>query len=216
MTANRQKWLACSLMISLAIALISLSCGSDSSTGTSGSQYGEVYAVVGAGDWEEIEPLMLDGGPVPMEDIESFLLAVDRIILNAEDDSSEAEEDSSTKVVIFDAEVQPAVDNEIDLVDPGNLSDIFFAAEVPPGDYTQIRLEISDPRLDLFAETVEEYITDVHLTANGRLFASVDLTISEGDSVYLEILIDRIHLVEKGGGGYVLTPQLGVELVPEL
>ena len=161
---------------------------------------------------------MKGGGPVPLEEIESFLLKVDRIVLNrsAEDDSAEVEEGSAGKVVVFDASEEPAVDNEIDLVDLTNLSDILSSAEVPPDNYTQIRMEISDPRLNLVGDPLEEYRTNVSLTANGRLFSSVDLTISSGETVYLHLLVDRIHLVEKGNGDFVLTPQLEVEILPEL
>ena len=54
------------------------------------------------------------------------------------------------------------------------------------------------------------------VTASGRLFANVDLAISAGERVYLRLVLDRIHLVEKGNGDFVLTPKLGVEILPEL
>ena len=155
---------------------------------------------------------------MPVDEIESFLLVVDRIILksSADDDSAEAEEDSTEKVVVFDAVEQLAVDNEIDLVDLANLSDVLSSSEVPPDDYTRIRMEISNPRLRLIGDPAGEYRTNVSLTANGRLFANVDLAISSGETVYLRLVLDGIHLVETGGSDFVLTPQLGVEILPEL
>jgi hypothetical protein len=194
----------------------SLNCGSDDPAGT--TEYGEVQIVVGAGAWEDLQSLAAGGGPVPQDEIESFLLRVDRIILNvaAEDDSAEAEADSTGKIVIFDASQEPTADNEIDLADLTNLSDIMSSAQVPPGGYQQIRLEIADPRLNLVGDTAGEYRTNVSLTANGRLFANVDLVISPGDTIYLHLVLDRIHLVEKGNGDFVLTPKLEVEILPEL
>jgi hypothetical protein len=200
----------------LALASAGLNCASD--TATCVTENAEVYLVVTAGEWDDTEPLTLDGGPVPAEDIESFLLTVDRIILktSADEDSTEAEEDSTEHIVVFDASGQPAVDNEIDLVDLTNLSDILFSAEVPPDDYAQIRMEITGPHLRLVGDPAGEYRTNVSLTANGRLFANVDLAISPGERVYLHLILDRIHLIEKGNGDFVLTPKLGVEILPTL
>ena len=218
MTTRCRKDTASFLIVctALTFAFVSLNCGSDKPTDV--TEYAEVQVLVTAGAWEEVEPLMREGSPVPLDEIESFLLMVDRIILNtsADDDSAEAEEDSTEKVVVFDASEQPAVDNEIDLVDLTNLSDILSSAEVPPDDYVQIRMEIDDPRLNMVGDPVGEYRTNVSLTANGRRFSNVDLAISPHDTVYLRLLLDQIHLVEKGNGDFVLTPQLRVEIVPEL
>ena len=200
----------------LVLGLAGLNCGSDKSTDT--AEYAEVRVLVTTGAWQGTESLVQEGGPVPVDEIESFLLVVDRIILksSADDDSAEAEEDSTEKVVVFDAVEQLAVDNEIDLVDLANLSDVLSSSEVPPDDYTRIRMEISNPRLRLIGDPAGEYRTTVSLTANGRLFANVDLAISPGETVYLRLVLDGIHLVETGGSDFVLTPQLGVEILPEL
>jgi hypothetical protein len=183
----------------------------------------EVRILVGAGSWLPAGGSARLEAPVPVEDIDTFLIDVDRILLVAEDDSAEAEEgfidadqDSSIKVVIFDAEEQPGVDNEIDLVDLNNLSDIISASEVPPGDYVKVELEISNPRLLLAGDAPLDYLTNIQLTANGRMFASMDLLLIGGETVNLEILLHQIHLVKKGNGDFVLTPQLRVELVEDL
>jgi hypothetical protein len=209
------------LILSAAVIVIGLACGSDKSVESGG--FGEVNVVVGAGTWEDGSVLALESGPVPAEEIESFLLDVGRIVLNAEaeDDTSEADDDSthddsSNMVVIFDAEEQPEVDNEIDLIDLANLSGIISSAEVPVGLYSQIRLEIANPRLRFVDEELEDYLTNIQLTANGRMFAGVDLEISEGETVNLMLELNRIHLVEKGNGDFVLTPKLGVDVVSDL
>lgn len=218
MTRQRSKHVAFRFMIctALALASVSLNCGSGNPADTSGcAEYGEVQVMITAGVWEDAEVLAQGGGPVPLDEIESFLLTVDRIILNTstEGDSTEADEDSTGKVVVFDASEQPAVDNEIDLVDLTNLSDILSSAEVPPDGYTQIRMEIADPRLRLVGDAEGEYRTNISLTANGRLFSKVDLAVVAGETVYLRLVLDRIHLVEKGNGDFVLTPQLRVEIL---
>jgi hypothetical protein len=144
---------------------------------------------------------------VDPEDIEVFLIAVDRITLKVV-----ADDDSVGGIVVFDASEQPAADNEIDLVDLTELSEIVSSAEVPPGEYAQIRMEISDPRLRLVGDAAGEYRTNVKLTANGRLFAQVQLVLPEGETVDVHLLLDRIHLVKRGDGDFVLTPQLRVAL----
>jgi hypothetical protein len=226
MTPNNPRNLVHLAILCLACALAVLSCSS--SEVTYSSDMAEVRIVVGAGSWQAPEGTVLLDAPVPMDDVESFLIDVDRILLYAEDDSAEAEEvfvdadeDSSNKVVVFDAGEQPEVDNEIDLVDLSNLSDIISSAVVPPGEYVKVALEISNPRLMLVGDAAEsmidlEYITDVQLTANGRLFSSMDLLLVGGDTANLELILHEIHLVEKGGGGFVLTPQLRVEIVEDL
>jgi hypothetical protein len=224
MTPNKAKYNVFAAILCLALAGL----GCSSSETTYSSDLAEVRIVVGAGSWQATEDLILLDAPVPMDDIESFLIDIDRILLHAEDDSTEteegfvdAEEDSSSRVVIFDAEEQSEVDNEIDLVDLTNLSDIIASSVVPPGEYVKVALEISNPRLELVgdprvAKATLDYITDIQLTANGRLFSSMDLLLAGGDAVDLELILHEIHLVEKGGGGFVLTPQLRVEIVGEL
>ena len=226
MTSNNAKYLVHVVVLCLACALAGLSCSSSETTYS--SDMAEVRLVVGTGSWQALEGIALLDAPVPMDDIETFLIDIDRILLHAEDDSAEAEEafvdadeDSSNKVVIFDAEEQPDVDNEIDLVDLSNLSGIISSAMVPPGDYVKVVLEVSNPRLmlvgDARATMIDlEYLTNIQLTANGRMFSSVDLLLTGGDTVNLELLLHEIHLVEKGNGDYVLTPQLRVEIVEDL
>jgi hypothetical protein len=164
---------------------------------------------VSVGDWASGAPGLLAAGPVDFEDIESLLIDVDRITLHLSSD-----EDSLEGIVVFDAAEQTTVDNEVDLVDLSTLSEIVSSASVPEGDYHQVRMEINNPRLRLVDDPAGEYRTDVKRTANGRLFAQVDLAILPGETLDLNLVLNDLHLVEQGHGGFVLTPQLRVEVSP--
>lgn len=196
------------IFVALAAGFAGLRCGSEKLTGTAEYAYADVMLSVGS--WAEAAYSPLVGGPVDMEAIESLLVMVDRVSLNVS-----AEDDSLGQVTVFDASEQPAVDNEIDLIDLAKLSTIVSGVEVPPGDYGQVRMEIADPRLALVGDPAGEYRTNVSLTANGRLFAEVELTIMPADTLDLHLVLEQLHLVEKGNGDFVLTPQLRVEIVPE-
>jgi hypothetical protein len=160
--------------------------------------------------WTGTAYTALAAGPVDPDSIESFLITIDRVILNPS-----ADDDSLEGVMVFDATEQPAVDNEIDLKDLSELSQIVSGAEVPAGEYKQVRMEISDPRLRLVGDPAEQYRTNIKRTANGRLFAGVDLTILPDEVLDLELILNSLHLVEQGNGDFVLTPQLSVEIVTE-
>lgn len=157
---------------------------------------------------------------VPIEDIESLTVTITKIVLDragvAEDDEEDAEEngeenggkngdEAPSKVVVFSGEL------EVNLLDLVGVSEVLSTAEVPAGKYTKIRLEISNPRLVL-ASDPETEITDIQLTANGRLFVSQQFEIPAGESVLLLLDFGGIHLVPLGNGGYVLTPQLQVTI----
>ena len=191
-----------------ALAVSGFNCGSD--TCPSGRDHATVNVAVSVEGWSAVLYAALEAGPVDPDSIESFLITIDRIILNPS-----AEDDSLAGVVVFDATEQPAVDNEIDLKDLSELSEIVSGADVPAGDYKQVRMEISDPRLRLVGDPAEQYRTNIKRTANGRLFAGVDLTILPDEVLELELILNSLHLVEQGNGDFVLTPQLRVEVVVE-
>jgi len=209
------KWkprrISCILLVCavLSLAFTGFKCETERPTDADG--YTGVSVVVSVGGWGESGHLVQGGGPVDLDQIAAFLITVDRITLNPC-----ADDDSVGKVTVFDASEQPAIDNEINLVDLARLREIVSSAEVPPGDYAQIRMEISAPRLSLAGDPPGGYRTNIKLTANGRLFAKVDLTIPPGETVDLHLALDQIHLVRKGNGDFVLTPQLRVHLLPEL
>jgi hypothetical protein len=195
-------------VLCLAMALVvAMGCGSEKSTEADRS--GAVNIMVSAGGWATGLDAVLGAGPVEFESIESFLVTIDRITIQVS-----AEDDSLAGVVVFDASEQPAVDNQVDLVDLSKLNEIVSSVPVPAGDYKQVRMEISDPHLRLVDDPPGEDRTDVHLTANGRLFAGVDLTIAPEETLDLNLVLNDLHLVEQGNGGFVLTPQLRVEIAP--
>lgn len=147
---------------------------------------------------------------VAEDDIESFVLTVSEITLvpyGGEDDEEEIEEpeakqaEEDSHVVVFEGSM------DIDLKDLSGVSEVLSTAEVPAGVYSQIRLSISDPRLVL-ASDPETVITDVHLTANNRVFITQQFEIPEGQTSLLMLDFGGLHLVQTGNNGYVLTPQI--------
>lgn len=95
----------------------------------------------------------------------------------------------------------------VDLVSLLNLSLLIARADVPAGLYNRIELEISDPVLVL-AEDSAKGINDVQLTANGRLFINTTFEVLEDEDQLLILDFGGINLIEKGTGGFNLTPQL--------
>lgn len=147
---------------------------------------------------------------VAEDDIASLVLTVSEITLvpyGGEDDEDEIEEpeakqgEEASHVVVFEGSM------DIDLKDLSGVSEVLSSAEVPAGVYSQIRLSISDPRLVL-ASDPETVITDVHLTANNRVFITQRFEIPEGQTSLLMLDFGGLHLVQTGNNGYVLTPQI--------
>ena len=145
-------------------------------------------------------------------DVQSLTVTVTKIDLlrQGDDGDDEADDDedkgsSGGAVVVFEGAV------DVNLLDLEGVSEVLSNAEVPAGSYTKIRLSIENPRLVLVSDPETE-ITDVHLTANGRLFVNEDFTIEDGDNKLLLLDFGGIHLVGQGNGGYVLTPQLDASL----
>ncbi|MBW7865130.1 MAG: DUF4382 domain-containing protein [Candidatus Hydrogenedens sp.] len=96
---------------------------------------------------------------------------------------------------------------EVDLVQLLGVSGLLTSAEVPPGVYTKIRLGIENPRLTLLSDP-ETVITDIHLTANSRMFVNTQFAIPPNTSTTIQLDFGGIHLVKLGNGGHTLTPQL--------
>jgi predicted nucleic acid-binding Zn-ribbon protein len=169
----------------------------------------------------------LKQGGVPEEDIEAFLVTLERIVLvpadaedeedaeeedaeDEEEDSEETEKDSHVSpehVVVYEGEMQ------LNLVDLMGIGEVVSTTEIPAGEYSQIRLSISDPELYLTGS--DEAETDIHLTANSRLFVTEHFEVAEGEEAVLMLDFGGMHLVQRGNGGYVLTPQLEAEILIE-
>lgn len=90
-------------LTSAATALILVGVGCSSDTCTEARSPGMVNVAVAVGGWAEAVHTVLKAGPVPLEDIESFLITIDRITLHVT-----SEDDSLEGVVVFDASLQPA------------------------------------------------------------------------------------------------------------
>ncbi|HRI89443.1 MAG TPA: DUF4382 domain-containing protein, partial [Candidatus Hydrogenedentes bacterium] len=93
-----------------------------------------------------------------------------------------------------------------------NLSQVFSTSEIPAGVYNKVEIRIQDPRLRL-NDDPETELTNVKLTANGRLFINTSFEIPEGENTLITLTFAGIHLVQAGNSGqYVLTPQLSAEI----
>lgn len=86
--------------------------------------------------------------------------------------------------------------------------------DVEPEYYTKIRLSIRDPELRL-TSAPDLPITDIHLTANARLFVLETFYVPEGQTSILTLDFEDLHLIETGHGGYVWTPQLRADIQVE-
>jgi len=137
---------------------------------------------------------------VDSEIIESLTLTVTEVSLDYGEEG-----ECEPKIVVFSGAV------DVDLADLTDISAILSCVDVPAGVYTKIRFSVANPRLILSSDP-DTVITDVHLTANGRLFISEEFELPEGESCLLILHLMSIHLVEEGNGGYVLTPQLRAEI----
>lgn len=129
---------------------------------------------------------------VPMSDIESLWITLSKIELIPADGSGPVEL------------VQDPVD--INLMENVVLS----VSEVQAGVYNQMRLSYSDPRMTLKSDPGTE-ITDIHQTANSRLFITQLFNVPAGATVF-QFDLNGAKIVQLGHGGYNWTPQLDVEL----
>src|SRR5690606_23333976 len=100
---------------------------------------------------------------------------------------------------------------EIDLLNLIDVSELISEADVPVGQYTKVRLGIANPRLVLLSDP-DTIITDIQLTANNRLFVSRNFELVNGRDNLIRLDLGGIALRERGNGGYVLTPQLDVNI----
>ncbi len=104
---------------------------------------------------------------------------------------------------------------DVDILDLTELSEVLTMVEIPAGEYCRIIINIENARLVLAADPGTE-ITDVHLTANGRLFIKDHFELEDGEQVLIVLNFGSIHLVDAGSSGqYVLTPQLRADVEVE-
>ena len=101
---------------------------------------------------------------------------------------------------------------EVDVLELTTLSEVLTSEEIPAGRYCKIRLRIEDPRLVLVADPLTE-LTNVRLTANGRLFIGTKFEIEANRERIIVIDFGGIHLIDAGSSGqFVLTPQLRADV----
>lgn len=157
---------------------------------------------------------------VPVDDIESLTVTITRIVLDKavdeaddDDDAEEGDGEEETTGKLENAEQIEVFSGEmrVNILDLAGVSQLISLEEVPAGHYTKIRLEIQDPEL-VFKADSETVFTNIHLTANDRLFITVDFELEDGDNRVLVLDFGGIHLVALGNGDYNLTPQLRAEL----
>ncbi len=120
-------------------------------------------------------------------------------------DHGEGHDEGGALITVFEGSF------DVNLLDLTLLSEVLTSAEIPAGRYCRIILEISDPRLVL-ASDPDTVITDVHLTANGRLFIKDRFEIGEGEDIIIVLNFGGVHLVQRGDGGYVLTPKVRADV----
>jgi hypothetical protein len=179
------------------LSLLGLGC-SGSSVGGTGTASVTSLLTVDSARVAPLEPeLVFFQGPVGLGETESLTLTITEISLDRWDDEDEYE----PKIVVFSGAM------DVDILDLTDISAVLSCVDVPAGVYTKIRLSIENPRLILDSDP-ETVITDIHLTANGRLFISEEFELPDGGFYLLILHFESIHLVEQGNGGYVLTPQL--------
>lgn len=123
-----------------------------------------------------------------------------------DDDDGDNGDDDGESIVIFSGSF------DVDLLDLTELSQVLTEVEVPAGEYCGIRLRIENPRLVLVSDP-DTIITNVHLTANGRLFVKEHFEIDDEEEVLIILDFGGIHLVRAGNSGkYVLTPHLKADI----
>lgn len=101
---------------------------------------------------------------------------------------------------------------DIELVALDGITAVVDTVDLPAGRYTKIRIYYENPRLTLVGEEGTE-LTDIHITANGRMFISQTFTLEQGGATLIFIDFGGVHLTfNPVTGRYVLTPQLRVVL----
>lgn len=169
-----------------------------------GSEFDESADDAGA----VVEIIFEDAGEYPyFSETETDISEAMTGIVNVVDDDGEDDGDGDGgHETVFEGAV------DVNILDLTQLSEVLSTVEIPAGDYCRIIIRITNPRLVLAADS-GTVITNVHLTANGRLFIKDHFELEDGDEVLIIVNFGSIHLVEAGASGkYVLTPQLRADV----
>jgi hypothetical protein len=114
------------------------------------------------------------------------------------------DEGHSSKINVFNGSI------DVDILDLTEVSAVISAVELPAGKYTKIRITVGDPRLVLKADP-DTVITNVKVPSS-VLQISKNFELPEGEQSLLLLDFGGIHLVERGNGGFNLTPQLRADV----
>ncbi len=169
-----------------------------------GSEFDESADTAGA----VIEIIFEDSGEYPYfsdteTDIEEAMTGSVNVV---NDDGEGGEDGDGGHETVFAGAV------DVEILDLTQLSEVLSSAIVPAGDYCRIIIRIANPRLVLVSDP-NTVLTNVHLTANGRLFIQDHFELEDGEEVLILVNFGSIHLVEAGNSGrFVLTPQLRAEV----
>ncbi len=101
---------------------------------------------------------------------------------------------------------------DVELKDLSMLAQVLNEEEFPAGRYCKIRIRIENPRLVLASDPTTE-LTNVKLTANGRLFIQDPFDVEPGEELLILINFGGLHLIDAGASGmFVLTPQVRADV----
>lgn len=222
-------------LLSVACVLTLAACGGGGGGG--GGNTGTATATIGFTGNSGVADAAPSSGfasrdDVPTDDVESLVLTITKIVLHrsnggSDDDDSEEEGEEEPETVVAreegDDDIPDADTNgnrvivfddpvgiDVDVKQLDQVSEILSTAIIPAGKYTKIVIYYENPRLYLAADPETE-ITDIQVTANGRMFISQNFTIEEGEATLIILDFGGIQLTyNPGADRYVLTPQLRV------
>ena len=149
---------------------------------------------------------------VPLDDIEALFVTVtkDSVIAGEGDgipdvNAGDPEDpDPKDEVVVFEGAM------DVNLLDLTDVAQVLSAYDLEADTYNQIRLSISDPEMHLFSMPGVA-ITDIQLTANGRLFVTEKFTVTDEPRLIL-LTFEDVKIVIQGNGGYTWTPQVQADV----
>lgn len=192
-----------SCLLAVSVALLGAGCPRPAATGKLTIVFGSDAKSLSGALLSAIAPKAV----VDTADIESLTVTVTQISLDSEDEGEgENEAKAAGDVIVFEGS------QDLELISLAGLSEVFSSAEVPAGTYTKIRIAIENPRLRLASDPDTE-ITNIKTTANGHLFVSETFEVPADQNSNIELTFEDLHLVLRGNGKYVLTPQLRADIL---
>ena len=177
--------------------------------------------VLFTGDASAAVKAILQGGTIPVDDIEALYIDIVKVVLDhspgSGGDGGQADGDgegsgNESKITVFPQEGGPTT-LRINVKELIEISRILSEVEVPSGKYTKIRLTIENPELFLVGD--ETSFTNIGLSANSRLFISEMFELPAGESSLIVLDFGGVKINQLGNGDFQLTPQLAVDVSVE-